>query len=107
MTISIEATELSALMAANETVLIFDVRKQPAYEEDSSIVAGAEWRDPARIDEWGLSVTSDAPVICYCVHGHEVSQGASASLRARGLDARYLVGGIDGWRQQGGALSAK
>jgi rhodanese-related sulfurtransferase len=107
MTISIEATELSALMAANETLLVLDVRKLPAYEEDDSIIAGADWRDPARIDEWGPSVDATGPVICYCVHGHEVSQGASATLRARGLDARYLIGGIDGWRQEGGALAAK
>jgi hypothetical protein len=39
----------------------------------------------------------------YCVHGHEVSQDAAASLNAAGFDARYLQGGIAGWRAHGGA----
>ena len=107
MKTSIEAKRLEALMAANEPPTVLDVRKRPAYDDDDSIIVGAEWRDPARIDSWGPAVGTDATVVCYCVHGHEVSQGASAALRARGIDARFLVGGIDGWRQHGGALAAK
>jgi len=49
----------------------------------------------------------DRPVVCYCVCGHEVSQGASEELRRLGIDARYLEGGTDGWKATGGRLAPK
>jgi thiosulfate sulfurtransferase len=36
-----------------------------------------------------------------CAHGHELSQGAAATLRAMGLDARFLVDGYSGWKDSG------
>jgi len=107
MKISIEATELDALLASAETISVLDMRKRPAYEKDDVLITGATWCDPTAIDDWAAAVNGGETVVCYCVHGHEVSQGASETLRARGLDARYLVGGIDGWRQHGGTLAAK
>ena len=49
----------------------------------------------------------DRPVVCYCVRGHEVSQGACEELRRLGIDARYLEGGIDGWKATRGRLAPK
>ncbi len=92
-------------------VTILDVRKKPAYDDDTVVIAGATWRDPAMIDDWapGLAgdLARDRPVVCYCVHGHEVSQGASEELRRLGFDARYLEGGIDDWKATGGRLAPK
>ncbi|MBL4691572.1 MAG: hypothetical protein JKY68_08970 [Rhodospirillales bacterium] len=94
-------------LADLSSVTILDVRKTPAYDGDAVIIAGAQWRDPAAVNGWGAEFAGAAPVICYCVHGHEVSQGVSTALRARGLDARYLEGGIDGWKKSGGAVEPK
>ncbi len=88
-------------------VTILDVRKKSAYDDDTVVIAGATWRDPAMIDEWSGDVARDRPVVCYCLHGHEVSQGASAELRGLGFDARYLEGGIEDWKATGGRLAAK
>jgi hypothetical protein len=38
-------------------------------------------------------------VVVYCRHGHEVSQDVTRSLRAAGIDASYLAGGIAGWTE--------
>ncbi|MCH7936219.1 MAG: sulfurtransferase [Proteobacteria bacterium] len=107
MQTSITTKELADL----SDVTILDVRKKPAYDDDTVVIAGAAWRDPAMIDEWapGLAsdVTRDRPVVCYCVHGHEVSQGVAAALRDLGLDARYLEGGFDNWKATGGRLAPK
>jgi superoxide dismutase, Fe-Mn family len=35
------------------------------------------------------------------VHGHEVSRATALRLRAAGLNARYLRGGIDSWQAAG------
>ncbi|MBV1797656.1 chromate resistance protein [Siccirubricoccus sp. G192] len=41
------------------------------------------------------------------MHGHAVSQEVAAALRARGLAASYLEGGIEGWASLGLPLAAK
>ena len=96
-------------------VTILDVRKKSAYDEDTVVIAGPAWRDPATIDDWAPGLAGDLnvykdgdrPVVCYCVRGHEVSQGASEELRRLGIDARYLEGGIDGWKATRGRLAPK
>ena len=96
-------------------VTILDVRKKPAYDEDTVVIAGPAWRDPATIDDWASELVGDLnvdkdrdwPVVCYWVRGHEVSQGASEELRRLGIDARYLDGSIDGWKATGGRLAPK
>lgn len=72
---------------------IIDVRKPAAFEASGLLVDGANWRHPFEVDSWAPSL--DGPVVVYCVHGHEVSQGVAAYLRARGIDAVYLEGGFE------------
>ncbi len=107
MQTSITPEELADL----SEVTILDVRKPLAYDEDTVVIAGATWRDPAKIDEWSgdldVDKDGDRPVVCYCVHGHEVSQGAAAALRDLGIDARYLEGGIEDWKGADGRLAPK
>lgn len=93
-----------------EGVRLIDVRRAPAYAQSDATIAGAEWRDPAQVEAWAAEVARTSrglPVIVYCVHGHEVSQGTAARLRAAGVDARFLVGGIEGWRTAGRPVVAK
>lgn len=80
---------------------LIDVRRAPTYAQASGVIAGATWQDPARVDHWGTTLARGEPVVVYCVHGHEVSQTAAARLRAGGVDARHLVGGIEAWKAAG------
>jgi rhodanese-related sulfurtransferase len=86
---------------------LLDVRRAQAREHDASTIAGALWRDPAAWldwkDEWRAS---PRPVVLVCVHGQEISQGLAAALRAMGIDARHLRGGMQQWRESGHALVA-
>ena len=41
------------------------------------------------------------PVVCVCQKGRKISQGAAAHLRARGIAAEALSGGIVAWREAG------
>lgn len=47
--------------------------------------------------EWAAELADERDVVVYCVYGHEVSRATALRLRAAGLHARYLRGGIDGW----------
>ena len=68
---------------------------------------GALRRDPTAIDVWGATLPAAAYVVVYCVHGHDVSQGAARTLAAFGMNAQFLEGGIEAWREAGGALASK
>lgn len=74
---------------------LIDVRRAAGYAQAPDHVAGATWRDPALLDEWTPELDASKPVLVYCVHGHEVSQSVALALQARGLDARFVAGGIE------------
>ena len=101
---SISAAELRDLMAGN-AVSFYDVRRRPRFEESGEAIPGVSWRDPEQVEAWSRALKVGRSVVVACVHGHEVSQNAAALLKARGLDARYLEGGIEGWRKAGNALA--
>jgi Fe-Mn family superoxide dismutase len=93
--------------AVTAECLLIDVRRAPLFEQSSQKLPGAVWRDPAAVEQWAGELPRDREVIVYCVHGHEVSQAAASRLRERGLRARYLSGGLEGWRAAGLPLAAK
>ena len=62
-------------------------------------IKGAQWLDPALWLDWKDHVSKEQAVVLYCAHGHEISQGLAAALRAMGLDSRVLRGGFEAWRQ--------
>jgi rhodanese-related sulfurtransferase len=80
--------------------LVIDVRKASAFDADDTMIVGAVRRAPNEIDRWRQDLPSERFVVAYCVHGQDVSQGVAATLRASGVDAAYLEGGITGWTEQ-------
>jgi rhodanese-related sulfurtransferase len=91
---SISPFGLYARLGTAASPLIFDVRRDAAFDDDDVMLAGA------------LRTASPAPapgrkVVVYCVHGHEVSQNAAVALRQRTIDAVYLEGGITAWKELG------
>lgn len=84
--------------------MMIDVRKPPAFEASGRLIPGAVWRHPFDVDRWVSDISG--PVVIYCVHGHEVSQGVAAYLRARSLDAVYLEGGFERYVAAGGETEA-
>jgi superoxide dismutase, Fe-Mn family len=81
--------------------LLLDVRRKGVFLAAPTRMLAAQWLDPAAIESWAETLPADRTIIVYCVHGHEVSRAAAMRLRAAGLDARYLRGGIDGWQAAG------
>jgi rhodanese-related sulfurtransferase len=104
---SIDVDGLRAAIASSEPPIVIDVRKTPAFLDAADTISGALRRDPARIDAWSNALPRSSPIVVYCVHGHEVSQGAARALGERGVGASYLEGGIAAWTEAGGALDTK
>jgi rhodanese-related sulfurtransferase len=81
--------------------VLYDVRRRPVFRAAADSIPGAAYRDPALVHRWMRDLPASGPVVVFCVHGHAVSQGAAAALRAAGHDARFLDGGIEAWRAAG------
>jgi rhodanese-related sulfurtransferase len=107
MDASVSTAELRQSLQSDQPPLVIDVRKAPAFRAAGEMIAGALRRAPEDAPHWAQTLPRAAGVVVYCVHGHEVSQGACSALNAAGLGARYLEGGIEAWRTAGGELAAK
>jgi Fe-Mn family superoxide dismutase len=77
---------------------VFDVRRAGVFEQARTMIPGAHWCDPSAVSTWSAELPADGDVVVYCVYGHEVSRATAMRLRAAGVNARFLRGGIDGWQ---------
>ena len=101
---SITVAELALWQRGPFDFGLLDVRRAEARAADGSDIPGGVWRDPALWLDWKNGVGNAWPVVVYCAHGHEISQGLTAALRAMGVDARQLEGGISAWKAAGHAV---
>jgi rhodanese-related sulfurtransferase len=104
---SISVSELQSRLAAKDSPVVIDVRRQAAFLADEKLLGGALRRDPEHLDAWSKSLPSGGEFVVYCVRGHEVSQDAARGLASRGITARYLEGGLGAWIDAGGGIDSK
>jgi rhodanese-related sulfurtransferase len=83
---------------------IIDVRRRDAFERDPVRIPLALRHPPGDLHVWAPTLERWRPVVVYCVHGHQVSRDAAEALRSQGFDAHPLEGGLEGWREAGGAI---
>jgi rhodanese-related sulfurtransferase len=76
-----------------------DVRRQDAFGNDNRLIIGALRRLPEEVEHWRKDFSASRPIVAYCNHGREVSQGVAEELRRAGVNAVYLEGGIGGWKE--------
>ena len=86
---------------------LLDVRRAGMFDKAETIIPGATWRDPAAVTSWARDVPKDKEIVVYCVYGHEVGRATTLRLRAQGVNARFLRGGIDGWQAAGRPVEPK
>ncbi len=86
---------------------LLDVRRRSVFEQSAQMLPDATWRDPMDVAQWAPLLEPGAPVTVYCVYGHEVGRSTALRLRACGVDARFLEGGIDAWARAGKPLADK
>ena len=90
-----------------ERAHVLDVRRAGVFEKAPTLIAGASWRDPAAVAAWARDVPRDKEIVVYCVYGHEVGRATALRLRAQGVQARFLRGGIDAWEAAGRPVDGK
>lgn len=86
---------------------ILDVRRADDLTASSEQLAGANWKDPSKLDDWAGGLPKDQDIVLYCVRGGGVSNSVVDALQAKGLRARFIEGGIEGWKAAGGEVVSK
>jgi len=98
---SITVEHLARQLEQGVPIRLLDVRREKARTDSGVQIEGAQWRNPAFWLDWKDDIAHDLPIVVYCAHGHEISQGLTATLQAMGAAARHLEGGISEWLAQG------
>ena len=84
--------------------MILDVRRIADREAAPEHLPGAQWKNPEQLAEWADSLPKDQDIVIYCARGGSVSNSVVDALQAKGLKARFIEGGIEGWKAAGGGV---
>ncbi len=90
-----------------DATLVFDVRREADYVASNEIIPGALWKNPDKIDAWIGALPRTLDVVIYCVRGGTVSNSVVDRLQAAGVKARFIEGGIEGYKAAGGTIARK
>lgn len=96
-----------ALKNVLSDVYILDARRASDRDVSDEQLPGAHWHDPEKLGDWAQQLPRDKDIVLYCVRGGSVSNGVVDALRGLGLKARYIEGGIEGWKAAGGPTVPK
>jgi rhodanese-related sulfurtransferase len=99
--LSISPADLYARLGTAAAPTVIDVRRPAAFSAADRLIISATYRHPEEVDRWRHDLPTGRVVVAYCEHGHEVSRNVVATLRAVGIEAAFLAGGIAAWREAG------
>ncbi|MGZ8334953.1 MAG: chromate resistance protein ChrB domain-containing protein, partial [Allosphingosinicella sp.] len=100
---SISSDKLHRLIGTPGCPLVIDVRTAEAVAALPALIPGAIRRSHETVGDWASQLAGRAAVIA-CRKGGELSAGVAARLRAMGVPAKKLEGGVEGWTEQGHPL---
>src|SRR4030066_1772090 len=103
---TISPHDLKKLRDSSPFVLL-DVRRKSDLDAAREKPLGATWCDPDAMDEWLDKIPKHREVVVYCVRGGSVSNAVVDALQAEGVQARFIEGGLEGWKAAGGDTVGK
>jgi rhodanese-related sulfurtransferase len=96
---TITATELKALLDADPSITLLDVRRKDDRDKQPQTFNDATWQNPAEVEQWVGTIPTDRQVVIYCVRGGSVSQSVQQQLADKGHSVRYVEGGLEAMRK--------
>jgi rhodanese-related sulfurtransferase len=104
---SMRIENLTKLLEAPIRPIIIDLRPRDAFAAAPGVIPGAVHRDADAVDGWASDLELARPIVVYCAHGGETSQGVVKTLRGKGHPAQVLEGGFRAWEASGNAVGPK
>ena len=90
-----------------DSAMVLDVRRKADIDASTDAIPDAFWKDPEHIDKWIGALPKNHDVVIYCVRGGGVSNSVVDRLQADGIKARFIEGGIEGYKAAGGKVTSK
>ena len=94
-------------LVEKKAVIVLDVRRSNDYDADKVKLPGAEWKNPEQLADWSAKLPKEKEIVIYCARGGSVSNSVLDGLLGKGLKARFIEGGIEGWKISGGTVVNK
>jgi rhodanese-related sulfurtransferase len=104
---TINPRDLRSMLESRQDVTILDVRRKVDYDADHGVIPDADWRDPERVEVWSMDLPKNRELVIYCARGGSVSNMILDRLLDKGIQARYIEGGIAEWKAAGGEIIEK
>jgi rhodanese-related sulfurtransferase len=100
---SITADALHTLLAANQEVLLFDVRQPLDLLADSEIIVGAKRIPPKDLLENPTLIPKEKDSVVYCTCPNDKTSRVISrrALAMHFLRVKFLKGGLAGWKAKG------
>lgn len=98
---SISPHDLYVRLGSGTAPIVVDVRRDADFVNASQLLSAAVHRPPDHLEQWRNDLPAGRQVVTCCFHGDQVSQGVAIALRAMGVDASFLEGGIAAWTERG------
>ena len=99
-TTSITHDKLIRLIGTLTCPVVVDVRTDQDAADVPFLIPGSVRRPHDFVEDWGPEYAGHN-VVAVCAHGGGVSAGVAAWLRATGIGAETLEGGIEAWTRAG------
>ena len=104
MSDTISPQELDEMRKKGDNFILLDIRRAEHFAEDPSVIPGAVRKLPESVESWAADLPPGTPIVLYCVRGGSVSQTVTPALQKLGREAKYIAGGIDAWKANGGEV---
>lgn len=104
---SMTVEELASRLGNGEAMQVIDARPRHHISRNTDQMQGATWHDPDNVPEWIDELAPGQPVAVYCAYGFHVGCNVTRALRERGIDARYVRGGVSAWYASGGPRATR
>jgi Fe-Mn family superoxide dismutase len=98
---AIDTRAARALLEANPDLLVIDARQPDDATSVPVRLRGARRAPPAKVDDVVATLPKGGKALVYCAWGFDIGGDCAAKLRAHGLDAVTIAGGIGAWRADG------
>ncbi|HYC66539.1 MAG TPA: Fe-Mn family superoxide dismutase [Reyranellaceae bacterium] len=100
-TYAVDHATAKAMLEADPNLLVIDARLADDALMMPTKLRGARRAPPGRVDEVVKSLPKGGKALVYCAWGFDIGGDCAAKLRAHGIDAVTLQGGIGAWRADG------
>lgn len=98
---TIDTLAARRLLDSDPTIAVIDARLADDAASVPVRLQGARRAPPDRIEAVAAGLARNSKAIVYCAWGFEIGGDCAARLRAHGIDAVAIAGGLGAWRADG------